>query len=152
MTSATLTPIASATPRMNGRAFASALALNFVWMNASEVFRYFAFVMPMMREALPQIDSVAPMDLGVFLVWGLWDAILVAAVTGFVWIFLDRFGAGLRQALIGATLIWLTVFGLLWLGIFNMGLATVEILAVALPLAWAELAIAGLIVLWRYRS
>ena len=36
-----------------GRAFWLTLLCNGVWINASEVFRYFAFVMPMMRDAFP---------------------------------------------------------------------------------------------------
>ena len=47
-----------------------ALIVNFIWINASEVFRYFAFVMPMMREAFPMVPNVAPMNLPVFMIWG----------------------------------------------------------------------------------
>ena len=41
-------------------ALALALVANAVWINASEIFRYFAFVMPMMREAFPQLDQRRP--------------------------------------------------------------------------------------------
>lgn len=134
------------------RAFWTAFWINFIWVNASEVFRYFVFVMPMMRAAFPEMSGVAPMDWGVFLVWGAWDTVLVLAITGFVWLFIERFGAGLSQAVAAASLFWLAVFGILWVGLFNMGLAPWQVLAVALPLAWVEMAVAALIVRWQYRA
>ncbi|MGI9411247.1 MAG: hypothetical protein ACR2OV_14305 [Hyphomicrobiaceae bacterium] len=132
----------------NWLAFALALVANAVWINASEVFRYFAFVMPMMREAFPQVDDVAPMSLTVFAVWGLWDTVLLLAVTGFVWLCLERFGATARNAVLAGTAFWGAVFVVLWLGLFNMNLAPWHVLAVALPLAWIEMAVAALIVRW----
>jgi len=128
------------------RAFWVALLINAVWINASEVFRYFALIMPLLRQTYPEIENVAPMSFSVFAMWAIWDTILLLAVTGFVWLFLERFGATVRNALLGATLVWLAIFGILWLGLFNMNMATVTILAIALPLSWIELTIAGLVV------
>ncbi|WP_172300433.1 hypothetical protein [Pseudoruegeria sp. HB172150] len=128
-----------------------AMALNFVWINVSEVFRYFVFVMPMMREAFPSVPDVAPMSVPVFLVWGLWDALLVAVVTFLIWVVLMRFGTGLRVALAAATVVWAAIFEIFWLAAFNMNMATVQVMAVALPLAWVELAVAALIVRWSLR-
>ncbi|MCI4643264.1 MAG: hypothetical protein MRY64_00595 [Hyphomonadaceae bacterium] len=130
------------------RAFLITLAINAVWINVSEVFRYFVFVMGSMRRALPELEGVAPMNFGVFLVWGVWDTILLIFVTGFVWLWLERFGYGVKQALVAATLFWAGVFGILWIGIYNMNLADLSVLATALPLAWLEMAVAGLIVTW----
>lgn len=130
------------------RAFFWTALIAGIWINVSEVLRYFAFVMPMLRDAFPQIGGVAPMDLGVFAIWGIWDTILVLAVTGAIWIYLDRFGAGIRNAVLAATFVWAAIFVILWLGVWNMGLTTPSIIAVALPLAWLELAIAGLIINW----
>ncbi len=130
------------------RAFLLTALVNGLWINVSEVFRYFAFVMPAVRGAFPQIENAAPMDPAVFAVWGVWDTILVLAATGFVWLFLERFGRGVRNALVAGTLFWLAVFVILWLGVWNMNLATPAILAAALPLAWVEQAVAALIVNW----
>jgi len=47
---------------------------------------------------------------------------------------------------IAGTFVWLGIFGILWLGLLDMNLATLEILAIALPLSWLELVVAGLIV------
>lgn len=128
--------------------FVPILLANLVWINASEVFRYFAFVMPMMRQALPQVPDVAPMSVAIFMVWGLWDTILLLAASGAAWLFLDRYGATTRNALIVGTLIWGAIFLIFWLAAFNMNLATPKILAVALPLAWVEMVFAALIVRW----
>jgi hypothetical protein len=125
-----------------------AIVLNLIWINASEVFRYFVFVMPMMRDALSMVPEVAPMNLQVFLVWGLWDTILVVAVCTIAWLAFDKFGFQIRTVLMTATGIWGTIFVILWLGLMNMNLATPEILLVALPLAWLEMLIATFIVRW----
>lgn len=130
------------------RPFWITLLFNALWINASEVFRYFAFVMPMMRAAFPQIEDVAPMNLAVFIIWGLWDTVLLFVVTGFVWIYLERFGNSLRNALIAGAFAWLGIFVILWLGLFNMNLAPANVLAVALPLSLIELLVAGTIVHW----
>ena len=139
--------ISASTPFVS-RGFIITLLVNGVWINASEIFRYFLFVMPMMRETFPQISDVAPMTLPVFLIWGIWDTVLLFAVTGFVWLYLERFGAGFSNSVLAGTLAWLSIFGIFWLGLYNMNLATLSILSIALPLSWLELAIAALIVNW----
>jgi hypothetical protein len=135
------------------RAFLLALIANTIWINLSEVFRYFAFVMPMMRSTLSMVSDVAPMDVPVFLIWGAWDTILVAAATGFSWLLLERFGNSIRVVFAAGSAIWATVFVILWVGLWNMNLAKPAILAVALPLAWIEMVVAAFIVRWaRKRS
>ncbi|MEO1265476.1 MAG: hypothetical protein AAFV26_07205 [Pseudomonadota bacterium] len=148
----------AATQNLTGRrqaprrsALAIALALNVVWINASEVFRYFAFVMPMMREALPQVPDVAPMSLIVFAIWGLWDTIVLLTITLATWVYLDRTGTSYRGALISGTAVWLAVFVVLWLGPFNMNLAPAAVVLTALPLAWLEMVVAAGLVAWARR-
>ena len=119
-----------------------------LWINASEIFRYFVFVLPMIRDAFQVIENVAPINLSVFVSWMIWDTVLVGAVLVFVWIYLDRFGEGWRNAVIAGTLIWTAIFGLLWLGLLNMNLATINIAAIALSLSWVEMAVSALIVNW----
>ena len=126
----------------------AALLVNFLWINASEVFRYFAFVMPRMREAFPQVPDVAPMNVPVFLIWGVWDTILVLAATLVPWMAQRTFGASASRAVLYGTGVWMAVFVILWLGLYNMNLATPGVLAVALPLAWLEMVVASLVVWW----
>ena len=130
----------------SSRLFWQALLINMVWINLSEVFRYFVFVMPMMREALPMMENVAPMSWPIFAIWGVWDTILVFCVTGFVWIYLERFGCGIGNAIRGASFVWLGIFVILWLGIYNMNLTTLSVVGVALAFSWIELVVAALIV------
>lgn len=128
--------------------FVMAILVNFIWINASEIFRYFAFVMPMMREAFPTLPDVAPMNLPVFMIWGVWDTILVIAATLVPWMALKVFGASPLRAVVYGTGVWLAVFVILWLALYNMNLANLAVLAVALPLAWLELVVASLVVWW----
>lgn len=128
--------------------FLLALATNFIWINASEVFRYFAFVMPMMRDAFSALPDVAPMNIPVFLVWGVWDTILVVTATLLPWMAQKVFGVSVMKAVAYGTGVWFAVFVILWLGVYNMNLATPGVLALALPLVWIEMVVAALIVWW----
>lgn len=128
--------------------FTMALIVNFMWINASEVFRYFAFVMPMMREAFPMVPDVAPMNLPVFMIWGVWDTILVLTATLLPWMATKVFGASALRAVLYGTGVWMSVFVILWLGLYNMNMATVGVVAIALPMAWIEMVVAALIVWW----
>jgi len=144
MTYANATKLAA----INSTAFWFAIGLNMIWINLSEVFRYFAFVMPMMRDAFPMLPGIAPMNFPVFLIWGIWDTILVVSVCTIAWLALDKFGATMRVVVFTATGIWSTIFVILWLGLLNMNLATPSILLAALPLAWIEMLVATMVVRW----
>lgn len=122
-----------------------------VWVNASEVFRYFLIVMPMTRSSLPMVPDVAPMNLGVFLIWGIWDTILVAMAVLVYWLWSARFGSGFKSIVVSGTLSWLFFFVLFWVALMNMKLARLETLAIALPLAWLELVIASAIAEWSFQ-
>jgi membrane-associated protease RseP (regulator of RpoE activity) len=133
------------------RGLAAAIGLNLVWVNISEVFRYFAFVMPMMRESLAMVPDVAPMNVPVFLIWGIWDTIVILAITAGAWLCFERFGYSRKIAVLAGTSVWLAIFVVLWLGLLNMNLATIGVLLVALPLAWLEMVVAALVTLWSLR-
>ena len=51
-----------------------------IWVNISEVFRYFVFVMPSMRTYFAGRVGIAEMDLSIFAIWGLWDTVLTAVL------------------------------------------------------------------------
>ncbi|MGI3171515.1 hypothetical protein ACRARG_20370 [Pseudooceanicola sp. C21-150M6] len=143
----TATGLAPQSPVIS-KGIVTALIANLIWINASEVFRYFVFVMPMMRAELPMVPDVAPMNLPVFLIWGVWDTILIGAAVFFQCLMFDRYGLNARTAILAGSLLWLGIFGILWLGLWNMNLTSLSILAVALPLAWAELLISALLTRW----
>lgn len=125
-----------------------ALGLNFVWINISEVARYFGLIKPMLHDTFPGADHIAAISPGIFASWMLWDTILIIAATGFFWMFLHQFGMVIRNVVLSSFGFTLTVFGLIWIGIVNMGLAPSSFIWVALPLAWLEQLIAAYIVYW----
>ena len=143
--------MATAGPAKRTGGFRLAVIANLVWINASEVWRYFAVVKPLLHETVPGRPGIAAVTPGIFASWMLWDTILVLAATGFYWLYLERFGRTWRHGLAAALWFTAAVFGLLWLGTVNMGLVPVVFLWTALPLAWAEQAVAALIVLWTMR-
>jgi hypothetical protein len=130
------------------RKFWIALAINFLWINASEIWRYLAIVKPMLHAAYPGRADIAPFDVPTFASWSVWDSWLILAATGFYWLYLNWAGRGVRQALIAATLLTVTVFGLIWLGVVNMGFVPARFIWIAVPLAWVEQVIAALVVWW----
>lgn len=131
--------------RVPARAFVLACVIVSIWINASEIFRYFVFVMPLTRATLAMVPDVAPMSVPVFLVWGLWDTLLVVMNVLLTWICAQAFGANLRSAVVAGTLAWLSVFVLFWMAMLNMNLAAPATVAIALPLAWAELVVGSLL-------
>jgi hypothetical protein len=128
-----------------------AIVVNLIWVNTSEVFRYFVLVMPMMRESMQMVPDVVPMNLSVFMVWGVWDTILVFAITVSAWLVYERFGDRKKAAFWVGSAVWLAIFVIFWLALLNMNLATPRTALVALPLAWVEMVIAALLVLWCFR-
>lgn len=131
--------------------FLKTLLINFVWQNISEIFRYFVFIMPMMRAAFPQLPDIAPMSLSVFAIWSVWGGLLLVSQSFFTWVVLLQFGNTRCNMFASGTLIWLAVFGILWLALYNMNLATPSIMAVALALSWFEMLVSSWIVSWGMR-
>jgi hypothetical protein len=127
------------------RAFLLTCAIVSIWINASEIFRYFVFVMPMTRQTLAMVPDVAPMNLPVLLTWGLWDTLLVAMSVTLTWLYARAFGVSLRSAVIAGTLAWLFFFVLFWVAMLNMNLAGAATAAITLPLAWIELVVASVL-------
>jgi hypothetical protein len=110
-----------------------------IWVNLSEVFRYFVIVLPKMREYLSVLPSAAAMDLGIFAIWGVWAMVLTALVVFMHWLVVQCFGHSLKTVLLAGTVSWLFFFVLFWVGLVNLGLAPVSLALTALPLAWLEM-------------
>jgi hypothetical protein len=114
-----------------------------MWVNISEVFRYFVIVKPMMQTYLATLPGAIPMNWLVFLIWGIWDTILTALAVFIYWLVAQRFGNSLTSTIISATTSWALFFLLFWLGLVNMGLSSISIALIALPLAWLEMVVAS---------
>lgn len=118
-----------------------------IWINASEVFRYFVIVMPAVRKNLPTVANVAPMDWWVFSIWGVWDTILTISIVFISWLCSVIYGNTLRAIFIAGTTCWATLFVLFWLAMVNMNLSGLNLLAITLPLSWFEMLVDALIVI-----
>lgn len=132
--------------------FITALIYNMVWVNISEIVRYFGLVRPMIHDTFPGQENLAAVTPSIFMSWMVWDTILILAGTGFYWLYLKAFGRTKTNALLSATAFSMTVFGLLWLGLVNMGFVPAKFIWSALPLAWIEQVIAALIVYWCFKK
>lgn len=118
-----------------------------IWVNISEVFRYFLIVMPAMRKDLAAIPNVAPMDWMIFSIWGVWDTVLSACIVFITWLCIRQYGSSKKTTLIAGTVCWTLFFLLFWIGMVNMNLVSPNILIFALPLSWIETIMAAWITL-----
>lgn len=130
------------------RNFWTALIANSVWINASEIWRFLVVIRPMLQATYPGRSDIGPFTLPVFVSWSVWDTVLIFAATGFYWLYINWAGRSVRNALVVATYFTVTIFGLIWLGVVNMGFVPPSFIWAALPLAWIEQAVAALIVWW----
>jgi hypothetical protein len=131
------------TTNFNTKQFIITTLIVSIWINISEVFRYFVIVKPMMQEYLVMLPGAIPMNWIVFAIWGIWDTILTTLVVFIYWLVAQRFGNNLMSTVISATTSWALFFLLFWLGMVNMGLSSISIALIALPLAWLEMVVAS---------
>ncbi|MEO1235682.1 MAG: hypothetical protein AAFX76_02720 [Planctomycetota bacterium] len=122
-----------------------------LWVHASEVFRYFVIVMPTMRDELSEVVGVAPMNGRVMAVWAVWDTLLTAFVVGITRLFVGPWGHRWPTVVAAGSFAWLGFFLLFWIGMVNMGLSSVGLASVALPLAWIEMVVAAGLASWLWR-
>lgn len=75
-----------------------------IWVNASEIFRYFIFVIPRVKTYRNKLESVADMSWLIFGIWGVWDTILTAMIVLFFWLYTRVFGNNRKSVFISGTL------------------------------------------------
>ena len=120
--------------------------LTSIWVNASEVFRYFVLVRPKMHEYLSTVPNVANMNFAIFAIWGLWDTLLTALYVFLFWLCANVFGNNVKSILISGVMSWCFFFLLFWVGMANMNLSSWGYLLIVLPLALIETLIAAYII------
>lgn len=130
--------------------FAIITLITSIWINISEVFRYFALVMPRVKSFFDNKTGVAEMDLGIFAIWGFWDTLLTAVLVFVFWLFSKSYGFNTKSALISGTIVWSAVFVIFWVATANMGLSDWNILLITLPLSLLEMVVGALIALKLY--
>jgi hypothetical protein len=121
-----------------------------LWINISETLRYFAVVVPAMREHLSTVANFAPTNLIVFSIWGAWDTLLTLMVMWITWLCMRQPGSKKHFALVAGTTMWFGFFVLFWVGMVNMNLAKTSLALIALPLAWIEMVVAAWLTQWGY--
>ncbi len=130
--------------RFNYKNYIIVVLITSLWVNASEVFRYFMLVMPAMIETYAHTGkAVAEMNVTIFSIWGLWDTILTGLLVFIVWLYTQVFGYSVRSVLKSSTVVWVSIFVIFWIATANMGLSTWKILLITLPLSWLEMFVGG---------
>ena len=63
-----------------------------IWINISEVFRYFSIVRPNIQRFFNHQEGIAAMDWIIFSIWGAWDMLLTTMVVLTCWLFINILG------------------------------------------------------------
>ena len=116
-----------------------------IWVNISEVFRYFVIVRPEMHENLAAIQNIADMNFVIFAIWGVWDTLLTGLFVFLFWLCSRVFGNNTRTILISGLISWCFFFVLFWVGLANMNLSSWSFTIIVLPLALLETLVAAFI-------
>jgi len=116
-----------------------------VWVNISEVFRYFVIVRPEMHDHLAAVTNVADMNIIIFAIWGVWDTILTGLFVFLFWLCSAVFGNNNRTVILSGLVSWCFFFLLFWAGMANMNLSSWSFLCVVLPLTLLETLVAAYI-------
>ena len=110
-----------------------------VWINISEVFRYFVFVRPKVRAYFDDQSGIAEMNWGIFSIWGVWDTLLTAALIFVFWLYAKSFGNNGKSILVSGSFVWASIFVIFWVATANMGLSNWDMLLITLPLSLIEM-------------
>jgi len=117
-----------------------------LWVNASELVRYFGYVRPRMQEYFSYIPQMGKIwDIQILAVWGFWDALITALYVFLFWLCAQVFGNTRKAIVISGVMSWSFVFVLYWVATANMFLAEWSALFVVLPLALLETLVASYI-------
>ncbi len=117
-----------------------------LWVNASELVRYFGYVRPQMQEYFSYIPQMGKIwDIQILAVWGFWDALITALYVFLFWLCAQVFGNNRKAIVISGVMSWSFVFVLYWVATANMFLAEWSTLFVVLPLALLETLVASYI-------
>jgi hypothetical protein len=136
--------------KFNFKQFLIVAMIASLWVQSSEVFRYFILVMPELKQFLSALPGAIPMNLPVFTSWGIWDTLLTFCNVFIFWLYAQKFGNNWRSAIAAGTISWLFFFVLFWVGMANMALAPASLLLITLPLSWIEMVVTSMVASWLY--
>ena len=129
--------------------------LTSIWVNISELIRFFAYVKPEMQSFLSGVPNVMPMnEVGILLIWGAWDTLLSALYVYLFWLCAQVFGNNRKSIWMSGIMSWAFFFVLFWVASANMNLASWSSLLIVLPLTLLETVVATFIAskLYRWRN
>lgn len=129
------------------RSFWWIVLLTSLWINLSEVLRYFLWVRPNTQAFFAGRVGVGEMNALIFSIWGIWDMLLTASLVFSIWLCAQQFGNHRKAIWIAATHTWITLFVLFWVATANMGLASWSSIWFTLAWAWLEMVIGAWIAL-----
>lgn len=128
-------------PQFNLKQFTIITLVVSLWVNLSEVFRYFVLVMPRVKAFFGDRAGVAEMNWKIFSIWGLWDTLLTAVLVFVFWLYAKSFGNNTRSIVFSGVLVWASIFIIFWVAMANMGLSKWKLLWITLPLSLLEMLI-----------
>ncbi|MGI9288072.1 MAG: hypothetical protein ACR2P1_21990, partial [Pseudomonadales bacterium] len=105
---------------------------------AMEAFRAPLTVFPLLNQHLSSIGVPPPKDVSdwgavTWIIWLLWLAIAIACIVIVTDLNEHKYGRNWSSVLRSAVLVWSATFGITWLSMFNLNLASADVLFVALP-------------------
>lgn len=112
-----------------------------IWINISEVFRYFVLVRPRVKAFFTEREGIADINLGIFTIWGFWDTLLTVILVLVFWLYAKAYGNNSKSIFTSALIVWFAVFVIFWVATANMGLSNWDILLITLPLSLLEMVI-----------
>lgn len=124
----------------NTKHFLVTILIVSIWINASEVFRYFVLVIPKVKDYWNNLESIADMNWIIFSIWGLWDTLLTTFIVFISWLCFQVFDK-IKSIAIASLLGWM-LFVLFWIAAANMGFSSWSLLWITLPLGLFEMIIA----------
>jgi len=117
-----------------------------IWVNVSELIRYFGYVRPKMMDYFTAIPNMGEIwNLQIIIVWGVFDTLLTALYVFLFWLCAQVFGNNSKSILVSGFMSWCFFFVLFWVGSANMHLANWNNLPVVLPMALLETLVASYI-------
>lgn len=126
-------------PKFETKHFIVSTLLVNIWVQVSETVRYLVFVVPKMEADGGEILEATGF---VLFIWIIWGTLLSSLIVFLHWMYANIFGNSIQTVLKSATISWIFVFVLFWIGISNMGLSEWNLLWITLPLSWLEVFIA----------
>jgi len=117
-----------------------------IWVNISELIRYFGYERPQMQDYFPSIPNMGRIwDMQIIFVWGFWDTLITFLYVFLFWLCAQVFGNNRKSVLISGFMSWAFGFVLYWVASANMYLASWSSLPVVLSMAFFETLVASYI-------